>query len=103
MAWQQETVDAVIHQFTERGGRRHHLLVAPAWHAAALCPSSTCIREIESRMLRDENGVFYGSPPTAGASSAPPAYPPYHPTHTQQLIDRLVYECGFVYLTWFEF
>lgn len=101
-AWKKEEVEHVFVQIVDPSGR-HHLVVAPAWRMAQLAAgyNSNYRFVLESRCLLDEKGVLYGTPPGSSAGDYP--NPPFHSTHTDQLLKRLVYEYGFVYVTWWEY
>ena len=100
-AWTKQEVEHVFMQIVDSAGR-HHLVVAPAWRVAQLAASYNRDHKfiLYSRCVLDENGVLYGLPPS---SSADYPNPPFHRTHTDQLLKRLVYEYGFVYVTWWEY
>ena len=102
-AWKKQEVEHVFMQIVDSAGR-HHLVVAPAWRVAQLAASYNMDHRftLYSRCLVDENGVLYGLPPALG-SAGDYRNPPFHSTHTDQLLKRLVYEYGFVYVTWWEY
>ena len=101
-AWTKQEVEHVFMQIVDSAGR-HHLVVAPAWRVAQLAASYNMDHKfiLYSRCVLDENGVLYGLPPSSSAGDYP--NPPFHSTHTDQLLKRLVYEHGFVYVTWWEY